>query len=68
MADWGRQRMATRIELLRSKEAGCRWAASCAKLEDSRSLFERLANQYRQMAEELELLDKLARPWNAPAE
>jgi hypothetical protein len=55
-----------RIKSLRSKEAGCRWAASLAALEETRSLLDRIADQYRDLADQLELLNKLWPPRAEP--
>ncbi|HEU5273604.1 MAG TPA: hypothetical protein VFU97_08090 [Xanthobacteraceae bacterium] len=60
--------MSTRIQILRSKEAGCRWAARLVTRNDTRALFERIADQYAGIADELEQLERLAPPWMQAAE
>jgi hypothetical protein len=51
--------MPSRIKFLRSKELGCRLAASVVRLEETRSLMERIADQYRDLAEQIELVNRL---------
>lgn len=60
--------MSSRIKILRSKEAGCRWAAQLVTRDDTRALFERIADQYGAIADELEQLDRLLSPGMQPAE
>jgi hypothetical protein len=60
--------MSTRIQILRSKEAGCRWAARLVTRDDTRALFERIADQYGAIADELEQLERLAPPRMQAAE
>lgn len=60
--------MSSRVEILRSKEAGCRWAASLATREDTRHLFHCIANQYRDLADQLEMLAKVDSPQITPTE
>lgn len=49
----------SRIQILRSKDIGCRWAAQIASLPETRSLLHRIADQYRELANQLEFLDRL---------
>jgi hypothetical protein len=56
------------INILRSKEAGCRWAAGFAIRQETRRLLGRIADQYRDLADQLELLKKLEAPLSDPAE
>lgn len=49
----------SRVLLLRSKEAGCRRAARMVAHDDTRALFEHIADQYAALADELELMDRL---------
>lgn len=53
--------MSSRIDVLRSKEAGCRWAAQLVRDDETRRLFTDIARQYRELADQLELIDKLLR-------
>lgn len=53
--------MSSRVDLLRSKEAGCRWAAQLVSNGETRRLFIDIARQYREIADQLELIDKLLR-------
>lgn len=57
--------VSSHIACLRSKEAGCRWASHFAVSEETRLLFERIANQYRDLADQLELMNKLWPPRGA---
>jgi hypothetical protein len=66
--NFGGETMSTRIQILRSKEAGCRWAARLVTRDDTRALFERIADQYAALADQLEQMDRLPSPGMAPAE
>lgn len=60
--------MLSRVQILRSKEADCRWAARVVMRDDTRALFERIADQYGAIADELEQLQRLASPGMQAAE
>jgi hypothetical protein len=60
--------MLSRVQILRSKEADCRWAARVVTRDDTRALFERIADQYGAIADELEQLQRLASPGMQAAE
>jgi hypothetical protein len=51
--------MSSRIDIYRSRAAGCRWAAQIVQHEDTRALLHRIANQYCEIADQLELIGKL---------
>lgn len=60
--------MSTRVQILRSKEVGCRWAARLVTRADTRALFEHIANQYAALADQLEQMDRLPSPGMQAAE
>jgi hypothetical protein len=49
--------MSSRIDILRSKAVGCRWAAQFARREETRDLLHNIAN--REIADQLELMGRL---------
>jgi len=53
--------MSTRSDIFRSRAFGCEWAAGFAKLEETRQLFEQLAAQWRDLADQLDLMETIAR-------
>jgi len=58
--------LSSRTDILRSKEARCRRAATLASREDTRRLFNDIADQYRSIADQVERIDKLVALYVGP--
>lgn len=54
--------MASRVEILRSRAAECRSAAQLMRDGETKNLLHRIADQYHDLANQLELLGKLRWP------
>jgi hypothetical protein len=54
--------VAPHVDILRSRDLGSRWAAKLPTSHDLRRLLVQIAGQYRALADQLELIDKLYAP------